>query len=102
VVVRPLWLLLTMAACSPQPHVLSPETLDLPPYCSTKVQLHPPPQTGDRTISQLIAWARHAARTANAAMSERDSCAIAYAQMRAACSTAAGCVVRRSGESDAR
>ena len=88
-------LLLLVAACSPAPHVLSPETLDLPAYCSTKVQLQPPPHAGDRTIDQLVAWARHAARTANAAMAERDSCAIAYAQMRAACSTAAGCIIRR-------
>jgi hypothetical protein len=93
--VRSFPLVLALAACSPTPHVLSPETLDLPPYCSTKVQLQPPPHDGDRTIAQVIAWARHAARTANAAMAERDSCAIAYAQMRAACSTAAGCIIRR-------
>ena len=85
-----------LAACH-QPAALLPESLDLPAYCSTKVRLEPPPpHDGDRTIAQVIAWARHAARTANAAMTERDSCALNYAQMRAACSTAAGCIVRKT------
>jgi len=90
------WLLLLLLAACQHPPQLLPETLDLPPYCSTRVQLAPPPH--DRTIPSVMAFARMAAKTANAAMAERDQCAIAYAQMRAACSTAAGCIVPRKGQ----
>jgi hypothetical protein len=95
VVSRLLWLLL-LAACH-QPAALLPESLDLPAYCSTRAQLAPPPHGDHRSVATIIAFARMAARAANAAMAERDQCALNYAQLRAACSTQAGCIIPRAG-----
>jgi hypothetical protein len=83
--------LLVLVACGHPPQLL-PETLDLPRYCEAKAKLVAPPH-GDKTIAQVIAFARSAARTANTAMAERDACAMNYAQLRAACSTSAGCII---------
>lgn len=83
--------LLLLVACGHPPQLV-PETLDLPPYCSTKARLPMPPH-GDKTVGQVIAFARAAAKAANAAMEERDACALNYAQLRAACSTSAGCIL---------
>ena len=90
-----------VAACSHPPQLL-PESLDLPAYCSTGAVLPTPPRGPDVTIAQIIAFARAAARTANAALAERDACALNYAQMRAACATSAGCIVPVSTSKGAR
>ena len=83
-----------LASCGHPPQPL-PEDVFLPPYCTANAKYPPPPAAEQRTVLAVVAWARKAALAANAAIAERDECAQAYAQIRAACSTAAGCIIRR-------
>lgn len=89
---RLLWLLLTMAACQHPPQLV-PESVFLPPYCTANAKYPPPPHTEERTVQSVMVWAKAAAKAANAAIQERDECAQSYAQIRAACRTAAGCII---------
>lgn len=86
------WLLalLVLTACTEPP---VPVSNSLPEHCETKARLPMPPNIHNRTIDRIIAFARTAARTANAAINERDTCALDYARLRAACSTKAGCII---------
>ena len=83
-----------LASCGHPPQPL-PEDVFLPPYCTANAKFLPPPHGDQRSVMAILAWARTAARAANAAIAERDQCAMSYAQIRAACSTSAGCIIKR-------
>ena len=91
-----LWLcvLLLLTACQHAPQLV-PESVFLPPYCTSNAKYPSPPRTEERTVQSVMVWARAAAKAANAAIAERDECAQSYAQIRSACSTSAGCIIRR-------
>lgn len=83
-----------LAACSPAPAPVPPQSAPegLPAACSTKARLGRAP-SDERSIPQLVQWARTAAKVANQAIQERDACALDYQRLRAACSTVAGCKI---------
>jgi len=87
---RVIALALVLAGCAAAPAppvaILPP---DAPPFCQTAAALPKPPPT-DRSILQLLAWARTAANVANAAIAERDRCALNYQRLRAAVLAAEG------------
>lgn len=79
------------ATCQPPPPEPIPISF-LPPFCETKARLARPPGN-DRSISEVLTWAKRAANTANQAIAERDACAINYLQLRNACAVRDGCKV---------
>jgi hypothetical protein len=89
-------LLLLLAACTT---TRDPEVVpdSLPDHCETKARLPTPPHARDRSIDQLVAFARSAMRAGNAGINERDACAIYYARLRAACGTRWGCIIPPKG-----
>jgi hypothetical protein len=93
---RPLIPLLLLAACQDPPRLPPEAPASLPAFCRTTATL-PRPPNDERSLPQLIAWARTAARVANAAIAERDACALDYAQLRTACATEKGCIVPYRG-----
>jgi len=74
------------AAAPAPPQILEP---DMPRFCPAQAAL-PKPPPADRSILQLLAWARTAAMVANAAIKERDRCALEYQRLRAAVLAAEG------------
>lgn len=87
---RGLLALLLISACTPKPE---PVLGYVPDKCEAKAKLPMPPRTDHRSIDNVIAWARAAGRTANAAIAERDACAVDYSKLRAVCGTKAGCII---------
>lgn len=73
---RVLVLLLALTACADRLHWTA---ADPPPpgTCTRQAKLGKPPPPG-RTLTQLTAWADHAAMVANAAIDERDLCVGSY------------------------
>ena len=91
---KALFVLTLLAACSQAPLLPPQEVSGLPPYCKAEAHL-PKPPGADRSITQLVGYARTAATVANAAVKERDACALDYQRMRAACSAVTGCKITR-------
>jgi len=86
---RVIALALVLAGCAAAPappQIMDP---DMPRFCSAQAAL-PKPPPADRSILQLLAWARKAASVANAAIAERDRCALDYQRLRAAVMAAEG------------
>jgi hypothetical protein len=81
--VRPaLALCALLVACDPPPqHLTIPG--DLPPACPTMAALPHPPKP-PQSLPAIRGYANTAARTANAAIHERDDCADVYARLRKA------------------
>jgi hypothetical protein len=91
---RMIVLLLVMLGACQEPPILPAEVPSyLPNYCATSARLPKPPRADDRSIQQLVTWARTAASVANNAISERDACALDYARLHALCATEKGCVI---------